>query len=320
MTLGEMTYEIKIGQRTLKGISKVLIESSVESLSDIASIELPAYINNQAYDIEDKVKRGMAVEIKLGYNGKNNTEFKGFVRSISVNTPCVIECEDEIFSFRKAVRSEVFIKKSVSDILKAIGSQVGVPVVSKVNDLVYDKFVIQDATGYEVLQKIQEQFRIMIYMYEGKLYANYMFMERNGVEYLNFQKNVKASSLKFVREEDTKVRVNIRGVGADNKATKLVQVGQSGGEVVNLPERLNVTDEKALQNIANEELKRLSYTGFRGSLTTWGAVKIGAAWVVNVKDEDYPGRDGFYFVKGMKVIFGKDTGFERELNLAERLS
>ena len=75
MTLGAMTYDIKIGPNTLKGISRLSIDSSVESLSDVATIELPAYINNKPYDIEARVKRGMPVTISLGYNGKNNQEF-----------------------------------------------------------------------------------------------------------------------------------------------------------------------------------------------------------------------------------------------------
>jgi hypothetical protein len=319
MTIGAMTYMIKIGQLTLKGVSKVNIVTSVESLSDTATIELPAYINNKAYDIESKVKRGMAVEIWLGYDGKNTLEFKGFVRTISVNTPCIIECEDEIFMFRKEVKSEVFIKKSVTDILKSVASQIGYPVVSKVDALIYDKMVINKATGYEVLQKIQDQFRILIYMYNGKLYANYMFLERNGVEYLSFQKNIKAANLTFVSKEDVKVIVNIKGIGADNKATKQISVGDKGGEVVNLPDRLNVTDEVALNNIAREEQKRRSYTGFRGDVTIWGKPYVAEAWVVSVKDEDYPGHDGFYFVKGTTVNFSI-SGFERKLTLAERLA
>lgn len=318
MTLGYLSYNIKLGTKTLKGLTSVTIDSSIESLSDVATIELPAYINNKPYDIESVVKRGMAVEISLGYNDDNKAVFKGFVRSISVNTPCIIECEDEMFKFRKEVKSEVFVKKSVTDILKSVASQIGYTVVSKVDALVYDKMVINQATGYEVLQRIQEQFRIVMYMYDSKLYANYMYMERHGVEYLNFQKNIKASNLKFVRETDTKVKVNIRGIGADNKATKTVTVGESGGEVINLPERLNVTNETALQNIAREELKRISYTGFRGDVTIWGKPFVGAAWVVSVKDEDYPDHDGFYFVKGVKTSFSKN-GFERQLTLSERI-
>lgn len=295
------------------------IASSVEALSDTATIELPAYINNQAYDIESQVKRGMPCEIYLGYENNNQLEFNGFVRAISVNTPCVIELEDEMFAFRKKVKSEVFIKKSVTDIIKSIATQIGYPVESKVDDLKYDKFVVNEATGYEVLQKIQEQFRIAIYMHRGKLYANYLFLERNGTEFIDFAKNVKASSLNFVREEDVKVRVNIKGISSDNKSTREVWVGDNGGEVINLPDRLNVTDEKVLELIAREELKRVSYTGFRGEVTLWGKPYIGAAWVVNVNDSDYKNHDGFYFVKAVKVHCSS-KGFERKINLAERLS
>lgn len=320
MTLGAMTYDIKIGSRTLKGISSVVIDNSTEALSATATIELPGYIANKPFLPERFIKRGDTVSISLGYNGDNRQEFKGFVRSISTNIPVRIECEDEIFRFRKAVKSEVFIKKSVSDILTSVCQQIGVPLNSKVGALKYDKFVINEATGYEVLQKIQEQFRIMIFMYNGNLNANYVHMERKGVEYADLSRNVKAANLMYVNAADVKVRVTIRGVAADNKVTKEVAVGQKGGEVVNLPERLNVVDESALENIAKEELKRLSYTGFRGDLTLWGRPYVGMAWVLSVRDPDYPERDGYFFVKATRISFDKHGGFGRKLTLAEKIA
>lgn len=320
MTLGAMTYQIKIGTLTMKGVTAVRINSSVESLADTATIELPAYVGNEPYDIEAKIKRGMKVTIDLGYQDRNKREFTGYVRSISVNTPCLIECEDDMFLFRKEVKSEVFVKKSVSDILRSICTQLGFKLTSFVDDLKYDKFVIRDATGYEVLTKIQEQFRIALYIWDGELWATYQSQNRNGTAAVDYSKNIKASELKYVREVDVKVRVQIRGVGADNKATKTITAGEAGGEVLNLPDRLNVTDEQALLSIAKEELRLRSYTGYRGSLTCWGRPYVGRGFVLNVIDNDYRDRNGYYYVKSTEVNFSKSTGYERKIDLAERLA
>lgn len=314
-----LTYNIHIGLNRLKGLSKVEIRSSVDTLSDTATITLPAYINNVTYDIERRVKRGMKVKFDLGYDGENVTEFVGYVRSISVNSPVVIECEDEMFLFRKAVKSEVFVNASVTEILESVASQLSFGLDSSVSDLKYDKFVIQSATGYEVLMKIKDQFNISLYIRDGKLFAGYRYLERFGNVTVDFEQNVKASNLQYVSAEDVKVQVQLKGVGKDNKSTRQIEVGERGGEVIKLPPRLNITDEAALERIAKDELKRLSYSGFRGDVTTFGRPYSERGYVAKVIDPDYPDRVGNYFVKGVTVSFSQN-GYERKLELGERLS
>lgn len=314
-----LTYNIWLDNKRLKGITKVELFTSVENLSNTATITLPEYINNVPYEIDKKIKRGMKVRIDIGYDNFNRTEFRGYVRSVSVNNPVVIECEDEMYLFRKAVKSEVFINKTVTQILQSVCTQIGYSLVSKVSDLKYDKFVIQQATGYEVLTKIKEQFALSLTIYEEKLYANLRYTERFGEETIKFDQNVKSSNLKYVSAEDVKVLVEVKGVGADNKATKTITAGTKGGEVVRLSPKLNITNETVLEQIAKQELSRLSYTGFRGDVTLFGQPFISAGFTARVLDPDYRNRDGVYFVIGTVVRFSK-AGFERQVTLGQRLS
>lgn len=321
----EMTFKILFGTTQfavsqLKGITKVKINSSVDSLADTATIEFPATIENVPYDVTKKLKRGFVVRIELGYNGQNNLEFLGYVRSISANNPCVIECEDGMYLFRKEIKGKVFLKSTVATILQYVCSQIGVFTLKEnLGGLKYDKFVIQNgATGFEVLQKIKEQYGISIYVKDGNLVANLKYIERNGTVNYDFRRSVKESNLKWVEEQDVKVEVRVRGVGADNKQTETVSVGSKGGEVRKLPNKINVTDKATLEKVAREELKRLTYKGFRGDLTTWGIPFCDIGYSARIIDADYPDHEGTYFVKAVETGFSKN-GFERKITLGEKL-
>lgn len=326
MPVLEMTYKVVFGNTMfavsqLKGISRIKINSSVESLGNTATIEFPSTIQNTPYDVTKKLKRGFIVRIDLGYNGQNKQEFIGYVRSISANNPCTIECEDGIYLFRKEIKGKVFTKSTVEAILQYVCGQIGTYTLkANLGGLKYDKFVIQaGATGYEVLRKIKEQYGLSIYVRGGELVATLKYIERNGQVTYDFKKNVKDSNLKWVEQEDVKVEVRVRGVGTDNKMTETISVGSKGGEVKKLPNRINVTDKATLEKIAKETLKLLTYKGFRGDLTGWGVPYCEIGYSARVVDSDYTDHEGVYFVKAIEVEFSKN-GFERKITLGEKLA
>ena len=72
-----LTWDIKIGKYSLKTLKEVKITTSVLNLSDTATITLPGKYLNAWVEIEDKVQVKDRVEIKLGYDDKNETEFTG---------------------------------------------------------------------------------------------------------------------------------------------------------------------------------------------------------------------------------------------------
>lgn len=321
MATGVMAYRITFGDLRLKGLSSVTINSSVEILADTATITLPSMIHGLPYDLEAKIKRGSKVRIDLGYNDYFVKEFEGFVRSISLNNPSKIECEDQMYLFRKEIKPTVFVKKNVNDILTYVCGQIGgfsYKSNPELSGMIYDKFTVQSATGYEVLQSLKEQFLINIYIEKNVLRAGLKYTERLGTVTLDFTKNIQAESLDFLQSTDVKVQVKIKGQGKDNKVSADVQVGTAGGVVRQLPNRLNITDRATLEKIAKEELKRLSYSGYRGDLTTWGVPFVQRGYNAKIIDKDYPAREGVYFVKSVNTDFSI-AGFRRKIELGERL-
>lgn len=329
----KMSYEIQLGSKTLLGLESVTINSSVDTLADAAIIKLPSSIQNKAFDVEKQIKRGDAVTIKLGYDGNLKTEFEGYIRTISPNVPLTIECEDSIFLTRRAVNDKVFLKTDCGAITKYVASQLNASVGANektfsvrihpgISDLKFDKFVIRNATGFEVLQKLKDDYHVRIYAKGNELnialpYVDYT-KETDGSVVYDFSRNVRDSDLKYVKAEDVKVLVKIKGVGKDNKVTEEVTAGEKGGEVVTLANKHGVTDKTSLQLIAKGKLGLLSFTGYRGNITTFGVPFVDVAYKAKVVDDTYPEREGTYYVRGVNTEFSKD-GFKRKVELGVKL-
>jgi phage protein D len=315
-----MCHRITINGSVLKAVTEVDTESTVESLSDTARIVLPFKVYGVPFDLEKRFKRGDSVKIELGYDDVYQTEFEGFVRSLSTNNPCVIECEDWMYKMRKEVKSKAFVNASVNTILKYVCDTLGFKLQSTVGDLKYDKFVIRNATGYEILDKIRQQFGISIYAKPSTIVANLKFTEKTGSVTFDMSKNVKAANLQYLRESDVKVQVKVKGVKKDNTATKEITVGTKGGEVVTMPDQTNISDEKSLEAKAKEYLKTLNYEGYRGELTSFGKPFCDLGYSAKVIDPDFAERTGNYYVKGVKVRFSSSSGYERNVQLGRRLT
>ena len=100
-----MKFDIEVGNYRLGMVEKVEIIRSVEQLADSAVVTLPGAEYNIALSVEDKIHRGDRIIINLGYEEIGMVqEFVGYVQRIgSDNGAITLECEDDLFLFRKAL-------------------------------------------------------------------------------------------------------------------------------------------------------------------------------------------------------------------------
>ena len=108
-----MNFHIEIGNYQLMMVDSVKIKTSVEQLSDTATILLPGSVFNKYLEVESKIARGDKVLIKLGYDDNLVTEFEGYIESISTDDGAItLNCEDELFNYRVSLADVVLINKT----------------------------------------------------------------------------------------------------------------------------------------------------------------------------------------------------------------
>ncbi len=315
-----MSWNIRIGGFRLKMVEKVSIKRSVELLSDTATITLPGTVFNKAINIEGKIKVGDAVEIQLGYNDNLKEEFKGYLKAIKTDGGSLtLELEDDIYLFRKSVKDEEMKNASVKSILENICSQVGSFSVSCDYDFSYDKFVINNATGYDVLKKIQDEASPNIYLKDKVLHVHPQYAEIFGEARYDFSRNIErdGTDLKYKSEDERKLLVVVEGTD-ETGATVSVEKGTTGGDKMTL-KLPGVSSKSSLEQKAQSVLDQKVYTGYEGSFQSWLIPYVDAGYKVTITDPDYEIKDGTYYVISVETTFSKDGGV-RKITLGKKIS
>jgi len=298
------------GKRTqLALMAECEVISSVDNLADVATIILPEAILNEPLDFENKIGRGTEVLIQMGYDGNLETEFKGFIQDITNNDSSLkIVCEDALFLFRIGVQDVELKPTTLTKIAQYIISEIDS--TYKLNctyDVSYEKFTIHQATGYDVLKKLQDETKANIFFDTKKKELNIHppYVSKGGEVFYSMQKNIEASSLEFKNKLDSKVEVTVESTDIQGNVHQ-VTAGTTGGDKVTL--KVGAMSEASMQKVADAELLKRSASGYEGSFDTWLIPFVKPTYSARIKDEDYPDKTDWYYVASVTTNLSPEGG------------
>lgn len=153
-------------------ITDIVIEKSIKNLSDKASLRCAIFNLNKHIlflenfddegNPENKIyklyQRGQKIKIHLGYNDDLKLEFVGYIKEVKTDEEgMILECEDELFQFRKKVKNKSFSATSVKEILNYVVNAIN-PKIKIIcdYDMAYEKFTVFKADAIDVLQQLQQ--------------------------------------------------------------------------------------------------------------------------------------------------------------------
>lgn len=316
-----MDYDIQIGSYKVQTLKSVRIIRSVEQLSDTATIVLPGTLINETLEVESKIKRGDAVTIKLGYRQTGlKTEFNGYLKAIKTdNTKIILECEDELFLWDVALKNEQLTNVSLKTLLHKIAKQInGKYQVQCDYNFTYSKFTIHNATGLDVLKKVQEETKANIF-FDGQsliitpVYSSASWSGTN-VKY-DMTRNVISADLKYVKAEDKNIKIEIEYKGKDGKTYKAI-AGKGSGKTIKRTIDSNSTGD--LQQVADNEYNLWSYDGYEGNLTGWMMPYCQPTDIVELLDPTAQHKNGKYYVVGTEVEFSSSGG-RRKVTIGKKM-
>lgn len=317
-----MDFDITIGKFRLALLESVTVKCSVENLADTAVITLPGAEFNRALEVEDKIKEGDAVTIKFGYDAKLQTqglptEFEGYVESIATDNGSIkINCEDEIYKFRKDLKNTVLSNVTVKALLQHVIDKLGGFDLSCDYDFKYDQFTIYQATGFDVLKKVQDETRANIYLKGTTLHVHPQYSEIGRKVIYGFAVNIEKSDLKYKDARQRKFIATVEGTDAKGKTVKVTK-GTPGGDkfTIKLP---GVSDKATLEKRAEEELKIRAYSGYEGNFTTWLIPRIEPTDLAELRDADYEYKAGFYYTVSVETTFASGGG-SRKVTIGKKI-
>ena len=298
------------------------IERSMEDLTDTCKITLP---KRMLWDHQASIplRRGDKVRVSLGYDDDLQLAFVGYIREISVKTPVVLECEDEMYrlkttpavpkAYRSATLEQVLRDQGITTPLRVMGEQH------------LGAYRVKADNVASLLGQLKEQGIRSFFRYEegqAVLYAGILFdhqVDRGARQVIASGVNLVSDSQLKEQHADA-MRIHLKAVsimpeGRKGKKKLKVELGDKDGEQRTVT-TYNKT-EPQLRAWAEQELRRLKRDGLTGSVTTFGARLIDKLDHVGIRLDGK--RMGIYQVRKVTIKYGTD-GFRQDVTLGYRVA
>lgn len=300
---------------TFKSVNSFRTDKSWQHLTDTCEfiIAKTLYFEEKGRVFE-LVKSGDPFYLEAGYNGEYFREFTGFVSEILDDLPVVFKCEDNMYKLKRVPVNKTFSGITLKTLLTSI-----VPKEFKIDcaDVVLGDFVFKHYTVAQVLQELKDNYGLYSYFIDDTLVSGKIYTDnpqQQTVKY-QFNKNIIANDLKYRRADDYPVKVTIRS-HLQNGKRKKVTVGDPEGVEAKLVV-CNVADETALKKLAEKELARLKYDGYRGTLTGFGIPYVTHGYTANIVNLSNADRNGNYYIDQVVTQFF-DQGAIRRVSTVGR--
>ncbi len=314
------------GKIVLRSVNDVKIKRSVFALVDTAVVKLPltAFMrlaNNKLEQVQlkEKFKVGQTITIKLGYNGEYIQEFVGFISRLNFKTPLEIECEDWTYPLKSISITKSCGKTTVKDILQYLSLQCNFKLSSDIPDITIVNFIANNKTCLWVLQELKDKYGLTIYFnQDNTIYCGLAYTKNisKSVKLVNGHNVIKADDLKWQNAEDVKLQV--KAISMQRSGTKIeATIGDKSGEIRTLY-FYDVTDIKQLQTLAETEIKRYKYSGYRGTINCFLKPYSEPGYAADLTDPLFRDRGGIYFTESTEVEFGMNGG-RRKLSIGIKL-
>jgi hypothetical protein len=316
-----LVCDVTVGNYRFRQVNSVKIESGWRELGKKCVIKLPSLKRR----LQEVFKAGDPVKVTLSYDGlPEHVEFQGYVRRVLPNIPFELQCEDDVYLFRKTNLNKTFENTTLKALVSYMVSQVnaqfnsGVTIYGQIPTVNFKQFRFSNVNAAQALEKLKEEYGLTSYFRGKELFVGLAYQQNPGTVKYSLGWNVIEYDLKERKEEDYLLKVKAIGIKQDNTQVS-VEVGDKHGEQRTVF-KYNVTDKEQLKKFAEEEMKKLKYTGFDGTLTTFLYPFAEPLMTADLQDPQYnERRSGAYIIDSVIVEFGTH-GARREIELGVKVS
>ncbi len=305
-----LSSNIKIGKYTFNYVHEVFIETNFESLTNTGLIKLPKNLKFQKGQMKTEIKKGDEVIIQIGYDGQLNTVFEGFVSRLKTTVPVEIELEDLMWKLKQIEVNDVAKNETLKSFLER-----NIPYKIDCFDIELPRFVASKITAAKLLDLVKEQTGLYTFIRDNTVVVGKQYDAQNYKSHkILLDYNVEIENLEYMIKDDLKLKVTAIS-NMENGEKIEVELGDPEGEERTL-NFYNLKKED-LTKIAEKELDKLKYDGYRGSITIFGEPLVKHGDVVELLDKEESDRRGNYFVDAVNYSHGVN-GYRQELTLGKR--
>lgn len=311
-----MTSDIKFsGFKSVKP-SSLKWSRSIDNYSDTCSIFLPAMCRlkqpDRSYEViptGQAIIEGTPVEVYAGYDGKNDLQFKGFVKRINFRVPLEIECEGYAYQLRRKIINKSFGKSTVRDLLNHLVEGTSIKLSPKMPErITLEPVTFQNYTGLQVLDFLKQKYLLTVLFEFDELYVGWLATYDGAVVKHRLNWNViKDDQLLFNTYTGSVVHIELEnrtksGSRIKKKSSNNLKPGNVKKVKTYMQELID------MQQAANDEQIRENKKGYSGALTAFLKPHVEPGMTTEIIDSKYQERNGRYFVEGVSGSFTPSSG------------
>lgn len=317
-----LTSDITIGAITKVKPAKVSYKLDINSFTDTCTIDLPRimYLKTTKTETQDinqpnerkeyAIKEGDKVSVLLGYDGKNSMRFEGFVKRINMAIPVKVECEGYSYLLLDVMFNKSYETVTVKQLLTDLCAGTEIIVSNEIPAIPLKNVRFKNATGYQVLEWLQKECKLVVYFNLNELYAGTQFgKKQDTVKFRLGWNTVKEDDLKQ-RLVDKNVRIVIHEKNDKGEVKKTKSDVSKYSNEKTLKIKAGIPAD-LLKQIANRLQTKSNYNGFEGSITAFLEPMVTKGMVAAITDKQYPERTGNYFIESVEGEFGSGGGRQK---------
>lgn len=319
-----VSVEVHIGKMKFTSVTNITIESTWKKFTDVATIQIPkaVYYRDESGQLKpvkhlgDFIKVGDEVEIKLGYDNRLFTEFKGYVaRSPRVDIPYEIICEDEMWQLKRKEVSVSIRNATVKQIVEAVAPGYEIDCL----DELYGDFSMKNTTPVKIFDELKRQAGIYTFFRDGRLVCGKVYTDEKIPEkqpVFEYGHNIIESNLQYIYPEEAKVKLYAMSEQPNGKTLR-IEVGEDGGDIEYWSFGFGLNKEQ-LKKQAEVRLQTLKTRGgYRGTVKSFGWPRVQHGQVVQIIDSLYEERHTKNFADVINIEVGPDIGYKRTVDVGK---
>lgn len=222
----KLTCQIELRHKDTKKILKlqqvhsVDVVTSMDTLTDTAKIVLPRKLKFDGKNLNDMMKKGDSITVKLGYNGVFETVFEGYLKSVSTGAPITLECENEAWMLKQTkLKAKHYPKFSV----KAFAGEYLKGYKTEITDTELGEVRISgDTTLAKVFDYLKSHHPLRFFFRDGVFYGllnSSKMLANDAIKTIKFKEGVNLISehLTYILAEDVNVQIVTKVILKNNK-------------------------------------------------------------------------------------------------------
>lgn len=308
-----LTSIVRVGQFEFYHPAEVSIWSSWKTLTDTCMITLPRRLKWKDQYIKDVIRPGDGVEVLLGYDFEEELAFTGSVVRVRNTVPVQLECEDGMFQLKQIQVNKSWRKVSLPDMLRDV-----LPEGFRFNALTADlgAFRASQVTVAQLLEELRKQYGFVSFFRDDQLVVGWPYSGNRDTYSIVYENSV-VNDLRLEWQEQGSIKLRVKAISIQRNGTQIVEeFGPLDGEQRTL--HFYNLNRAELRQVAQEELKRLDYSGFRGNFVMFGQPPVRHSDAVSLNSLLYPERNGTYLVDEVHTTFSP-AGFRRDIKIGPAL-